>query len=249
MAIRVTVYGENSHEHQENHPIKNIYPNGMHEAIADAIREQLGDAVEVRTVVLQDPQHGLTDEVLAQTDVLTWWGHMAHDAVEDAVVDRIHARVLAGMGIMCLHSAHYSKIFRKLMGTSCSLCWRDGDSETVWTVAPGHPITEGVPVVFGIPEHEMYGEYFDIPAPDELIFISNFAGGEIFRSGCTWRRGYGKVFYFSPGHESNPIYHQPEIKKIIGNAVKWLAPTMPSPTYALGAPGAKLGWWKNGKHE
>ncbi len=249
MAIRVTVYGENSHEKQENHPISGIYPNGMHEAIADGIREQLGDAVTVRTVVLQDPEHGLTDEVLANTDVLTWWGHMAHGEVEDAVVDRIHARVLGGMGILCLHSAHYSKIFRKLMGTSCSLCWRDGDSEAVWNVAPGHPITEGVPMVFQIPEHEMYGEFFDIPPPDELIFISNFSGGEIFRSGCTWRRGYGKVFYFSPGHESNPIYHQPEIKRIIANSVKWLAPTMPSTPYAPGAPYAKPGWWKNGGHE
>ncbi|RYE59961.1 MAG: trehalose utilization protein ThuA, partial [Oxalobacteraceae bacterium] len=170
MAIRVTVFGENTHEHQENHPIQNIYPDGMHNAIASAIKEHLGDDAEVRTVVLQDPEHGLTEEVLANTDVLTWWGHTAHDKVEDAIVDRVHARVLAGMGILVLHSAHYSKIFRKLMGTSCSLRWRDGDVETVWTVAPGHPITEGVPAVFQIPEHEMYGEFFNIPPPDELIF-------------------------------------------------------------------------------
>ncbi len=245
MAIRVTVYGENSHEQQENHPIKGIYPDGMHEAIASAIREQLGAAVEVRTVVLQDPEHGLTDEVLANTDVLTWWGHMAHDKVEDAVVNRVHARVLSGMGILVLHSGHFSKIFKKLMGTSCSLCWRDGDTENVWTVAPGHPIAAEVPAVFQIPEHEMYGEFFDIPAPEELIFISSFGGGEVFRSGCTWRRGHGKVFYFSPGHESNPIYHQAEIKKIIANGIQWLAPTPPATPYKPGAPNAPMGWFKN----
>ena len=244
MAIRVTVWSENHHEQVPTHPINTIYPTGLHNAVANGLREMLGTAATVRTATLQEPEHGLTDAVLAETDVLTWWGHGAHHLVEDEIVHRVYKRVLAGMGLLVMHSGHFSKIFQKLMGTSCGLRWRDGDRETVWTVAPGHPITEGVPAAFVIPEHEMYGEYFDIPQPDELIFISHFAGGEVFRSGCTFRRGYGKVFYFSPGHESNPVYHQPEIKRVLANGVRWAAPAMPSTPYVGGAPQSPLGWYE-----
>ena len=74
-------------------------------------------------------------------------------------------------------------------------------------------------------EHEeTYGEHFEIPQPDELIFISWFEGGEVFRSGCTFTRGKGHIFYFQPGHETFPIYHQPDIQKVITNAVRWAAP-------------------------
>jgi trehalose utilization protein len=167
----------------------------------------------------------LTDEVLASTDVLTWWGHMAHGEVSDAVVEKVHQRVLGGMGLIVLHSGHYSKIFRRLMGTNCSLIWREiGEHERVWVTAPGHPIVEGLGPYFEIPHTEMYGEFFDIPQPDELVFISWYQGGEVFRSGCCFYRGRGKVFYFSPGHESLPIYHQKEVLHVIGNAVRWAAP-------------------------
>ena len=145
--------------------------------------------------------------------------------VDDAVVDRVHQRVLGGMGLLALHSAHFSKIFRRLMGTTCSLAWRNsGDTELVWTVNPSHPITAGVPQPIVIDEQEMYGEFFDIPAPDELIFLSTFSGGEVFRSGCCWRRGKGKVFYFSPGDQEYPIYHHPDIKRVLANAVLWANP-------------------------
>jgi trehalose utilization protein len=222
--IRVTVWGENLHE-RRNETVGRIYPDGMHETIARAIREHLGDGASVRTATLEQPQHGLTEEVLHQTDVLTWWGHLAHEQVADEIVDRVQERALAGMGLVVLHSGHYSKIFRRMMGTSCKLRWREADDrEVVWTVNLGHPITEGVPEVFTIPRQEMYGEYFDIPQPDELVFVSSFSGGEVFRSGCCFTRGAGRIFYFSPGHETYPIYHQPQIQRVIANAVGWAHP-------------------------
>jgi len=219
--IRVTVWGENVHERRDE-PVRQIYGEGMHEVIAAGLRERLGADAVVRTATLDQPEHGLTDEVLAATDVMTWWGHTAHDQVSDEIVAKVHQRVLAGMGLLVLHAGHYSKIFKRLMGTSCSLRWREaGEREIVWTVNPGHPIAAGVPAPFIVPKQEMYGEYFDIPQPDELVFISSFTGGEVFRSGCTFTRGWGKVFYFSPGHETYPVYFQPEIQQVIANGVRW----------------------------
>jgi trehalose utilization protein len=225
--IRVTVWGENFHEHSERDRagMAERYPEGMHGAIAAGLRNLLGDQVQVRTATLDQPEHGLTDEVLAGTDVLTWWGHARHAQVDDAVVAKVYERVLGGMGLLALHSAHFSKIFIKLMGTSCSLSWRNSaDTELVWNVAPEHPITRGVPQPIVIEEQEMYGEFFDIPAPDEQVFLSTFSGGEVFRSGCTWRRGKGRVFYFSPGDQEYPVYHHPDIQRVLANAVLWAKP-------------------------
>lgn len=201
------------------------YPRGMHGAVADGLSALLGDTVSVRTATRDQPEHGLSAEVLNQTDVLTWWGHARHDEIDDQVVDRVHDRVLGGMGLLALHSAHFAKIFRRLMGTTCSLRWRNsGDTELVWTTAPDHPITDGVPHPIRIEAHEMYGEFFDIPAPDEQVFLSTFSGGEVFRSGCVWHRGRGKVFYFSPGDQEYPIYHHPDVQRVLANAVRWAAP-------------------------
>ena len=224
--IRVTIWNENVHEKRDEH-VKRIYPDGMHGAIADGLRRELGktgDSASIRFATLEEPEHGLSDQVLAETDVLTWWGHDSHDKVADEVVDRVHARVLNGMGLVVLHSGHYSKIFRRLMGTSCTLRWRSdegGEREVIWTVNPGHPIAAGVPQPIVIPHQEMYGEFFDIPPPDELVFISSFEGGEVFRSGCCYHRGAGRVAYFSPGDQVFPVYHQPEVQRVIANCVKW----------------------------
>ena len=222
---RITVWNEHVHERRDA-SVARLYPSGMHGAIAGGIRRELAEAAEVRTATLDEPEHGLSAEVLAKTDVLTWWGHAAHDQVADAVVERIHARVLEGMGIVILHSGHYSKIFKRLMGTSCALRWRSdpgGERELVWTVNPGHPIAAGVPHPIVIPHQEMYGEYFDIPPPEALVFISSFAGGEVFRSGCCYTRGAGRLFYFGPGDQEFPVYHQPEVQRVIANAVVWCA--------------------------
>ncbi|MGD6741610.1 ThuA domain-containing protein [Streptomyces sp. BH106] len=229
--IRVTVWGENRHEQIEEHVAK-IYPDGMHATIADGIRENLGDDCTVRTATLDEPEHGLTEEVLAATDVLTWWGHAAHGDVSDAVVERVHRHVLSGMGLIVLHSGHWSKIFTKLMGTSCTLRWRsEHDRELIWTVDPTHPIAQGVPHPIEIPEDEMYGEFFDIPAPDELVFVSSFSGGEVFRSGCTFRRGHGKIFYFRPGDQDFPTYHHKHVRKVIANGVQWARTDRPERAY------------------
>jgi trehalose utilization protein len=225
--IHVTVWGENHHERLERdrEAMAERYPQGMHGAIATGLTELLGERVVVRTATQDQPEHGLTEDVLESTDVLTWWGHATHAGVDDAVVARVQQRVLGGMGLLVLHSGHFSKIFTRLMGTTCSLAWRNSqDTELVWNVSPWHPISQGVPQPIVIEQQEMYGEYFDIPAPDELIFLSTFSGGEVFRSGCCWRRGKGKVFYFSPGDQEYPVYHHPDIKRVLANAVLWARP-------------------------
>jgi len=221
--IRVTVWNEFRHE--KSHPlVMPIYPHGIHEAIASHLRTQRDMAVHCAT--LDEPFHGLTDEVLANTDVLIWWGHMAHKEVSDDIARKVRDRVLAGMGLIALHSAHMSKPFLMLMGTSGALKYReDGKKEILWVCKPGHPITRGITDHFVLKEEEMYGEHFDIPEPDELIFISWFEGGEVFRSGCTWQRGAGKIFYFRPGHETFPTYHDPNVQTVISNAVRWAAPS------------------------
>jgi trehalose utilization protein len=224
MPINVLVWGENRHEQLEEE-VRARYPDGMHGAIAAGLAEHLGDRARIRTAVLDDPGQGLTEETLDGVDVLTWWGHMAHDDVADEAVERVRRRVLGGMGLLVLHSGHYSKVFRALMGTTCTLNWRDaGERELVWTVAPGHPIADGVPHPIVIPEHETYGEPFGVPEPDELVFISSFGGGEAFRSGCCYRRGLGRIFYFSPGDQKYPVYHHPDVRRVLANAVLWAAP-------------------------
>ena len=221
--IKVTVWNEYRHE-KKNPEIAKLYPQGMHGAIAKYLREQPN--LEVRTATLDEPEHGLPVKVLEDTDVLTWWGHVAHNEVRDKVVERIHEHVLEGMGLIVLHSGHFSKIFKKLMGTGCDLKWREvGEKERLWVVQPGHPIVEGIGEHIELEHTEMYGEHFDIPQPDNLILVSWFPGGEVFRSGCCFYRGKGKIFYFRPGHETFPIYYQKDILRVIYNAVRWAAKT------------------------
>ena len=225
----VTVWNEFVHE-RESDVVRKVYPDGIHTTIAAALDAR---GFETRTATLAEPDHGLSEAVLDETDVLTWWGHAVHDAVADHVVDRVHERVLDGMGLVVLHSGHYSKIFQRLMGTSCSLKWREAaERERLWVVEPGHPIAAGLDECITLPETEMYGERFDIPQPDTLVFTSWFEGGEVFRSGCCYRRGSGKVFYFRPGHETYPIYYDERVQRILANACRWAAPLDgPDPSY------------------
>ncbi|NOU65852.1 trehalose utilization protein ThuA [Paenibacillus sp. LMG 31461] len=219
--MKVTIWNEGRHE-QINEIVANLYPRGIHGAIAEGLSEH---GINARAATLDEPEHGLTQAVLDDTDVLIWWGHMAHNEVQDEIVNRVQQRVLAGMGLIVLHSGHFSKIFKRLMGTTCDLLWRvANEKERLWVVNPGHPIAQGLPRYFELEKEEMYGEYFDIPEPDELIFLSWFQGGEVFRSGCTFRRGLGKIFYFRPGHETFPTYYQPAIRQVIANSVRWAAP-------------------------
>jgi trehalose utilization protein len=238
--MRVTVWGENVHERQEPE-VRERYPDGLHGAIAAGLRER---GAEVRTATLDEPGHGLGQDVLDATDVLTWWGHVAHDDVDDAVVDRVQEAVLGGMGLLVLHSAHYAKIFKRLLGTPCDLRWRNvGERELVWTVDPAHPIVAGVPNPIVIDAQETYSEPFAIPAPDELVFISSFAGGEVFRGGCTFTRGLGRIFYFSPGDQDYPVYHHPDVQRVLANAVGWAMPRGPRRPQA-GSPESPRGWFE-----
>ena len=223
-SLRVTVWNEYRHEQKPTHPASKIYPEGIHSAIAQGLHEYPG--ITARTATLDEPEHGLSDAVLERTDVLIWWGHGAHDEVRDEIVAKVQARVLDGMGLVVLHSAHFSKIFKRLMGTSCELKWREGDDhERIWVVEPGHPIADGLGECLEIGPEEMYGERFDIPAPETLVFLSWFSGGELFRSGCCYTRGRGKIFYFRPGHESYPTYFNPDVRRVIANAARWVAPS------------------------
>jgi len=220
--IRVTVWNEFRHEKSQD-VVRSIYPKGMHVTIGEALKA--GPDVSVRYATLDEPEHGLTQDVVDATDVLIWWGHCAHDEVDDRIVKRVQKRVLEGMGLIVLHSGHFSKIFKAMLGTNCSLKWREaGEKERLWNIEPGHPITEGIGEYIELPNTEMYGERFDIPTPDKLIFVSWFAGGEVFRSGCCWERGHGRIFYFRPGHESYPIFHNAEVQRVIANAVRWARP-------------------------
>jgi trehalose utilization protein len=242
--IRVTVWNEHLVERDE--PGAGLaYPDGIHGALAEGIRDRLGDGVAVRTATLGEPADGLGQDVLDTTDVLVWWGHMAHDRVADDTVARAKARVLAGMGLVVLHSAHLSKLFVSLMGTSCTLRWREGeDRELVWTVDPSHPVARGVPHPLELERQEMYGEYFDIPAPDELVFVSSFSGGEVFRSGCCFRRGAGRIFYFSPGHETYPVYLSEPVRRVVANAVVWAHNPAPADLVLDQATESPTGWFR-----
>ena len=220
--IRVTIWNEFVHERRDA-AVAAIYPKGIHGLLAEVLGQN--DDFIIRTATLDEPEQGVSQAILDETDVLLWWGHAAHDQVLDETVTRVQQRVLAGMGLIVLHSGHWSKLFKRLMGTSCALCWREaGERERVWVVNPGHPIAAGLGDCIEIEQSEMYGEPFGIPTPDELIFVSWFQGGEVFRSGATWTRGSGRIFYFSPGHEVYPIYHHPEVQRVIANGIRWARP-------------------------
>ena len=216
--INITIWNEFRHE-KNNEGIKAIYPEGMHKAIGKGIQ---APDFNIRYATLDEPEHGLTQEVVNSTDVMFWWGHLAHGEVSDAIVERVHKRVLEGMGLIVLHSGHFSKIFRKCMGTNCSLEWREAsEKERIWTIEPSHPIAAGLPAHFELPHTEMYGERFDVPQDGENIFITWYEGGNVFRSGLAYKRGHGKVFYFAPGHETFPIFYDKNIVKVLSNAARW----------------------------
>lgn len=219
MKINTVVWGENVHEHS-NDAVAKLYPSGMHSCIADALNSDPG--ISASTAVLQDAEHGLTEARLSDTDVLIWWGHAAHGEVDDVVVKRVVENVWSGMGLIVLHSAHFAKVFKSLLGTACGLTWREaGERERIWVTSQNHPIAKGLPEYFELENEEMYGEPFSVPEPLETVFISWFQGGEVFRSGLTYKRGAGNIFYFRPGHETYPTFHDENVQLVLKNAVHW----------------------------
>ena len=219
--INVTVWNEYRHE-LKSEEVSSVYPEGIHGQIASFLNAD--GNFTATTATLDEPEHGLTEEVLEKTDVLMWWGHIAHGEVSDEVVERVYNHVMKGMGLIVLHSGHHSKVFKRLMGTTCNLKWREGDRERLWCANPTHPIAKGLPEYIELENEEMYGEHFDIPRPDDIVYLGWFKGGEVFRSVSTFSRGYGKVVYIQPGHETNPTYHNEDIQRLIKNSVKWAAP-------------------------
>lgn len=242
--MHLTVWNE-YHQERSDPRIGAVYPDGIHTAVAAGLAEQFGNAATITTATLDQPEHGLTEEVLAGTDVLFWWAHLRHDRVADEVVERVRRHVLAGMGLVLLHSAINAKIAEALLGTSCRMnCWRHGDRELIWTVDPGHEIAAGLPNPIELPAGEMYGEPLDVPVPDELIFITGYQGGEVLRSGCGWRRGRGRVFFFAAGHEEYPIYDHPDLRRALGNIARWAAPATPHRVTDARVPNVPEGWWR-----
>lgn len=219
--LRVTIFNEFLHE-VEHDVVRSIYPDGIHMTLKRALEQRLGAVVQ--TATLREPDNGLPQNVVDETDVMLWWGHKAHGDVLDETAARVKRAVLDGMGLVVLHSGHLSKPFVGLMGTHGSLAWREADEkERLWNLQPSHPILRGTGRYFELPQEEMYGERFDVPDPDELLMISWFQGGEVFRSLMTWRRGNGRVVYFRPGHETFPTYHNDNVQRIIANAAVYAA--------------------------
>jgi len=227
--IRVTVWNEYEHE-RNSEEIAKIYPQGIHTAIAEGLREY--PEFEVRTATMNMPEFGLDEKTLSETDVLIWWAHLKHAMIPDEIAERVQKRVLDGMGFIVLHSAHLCKPFVRLMGTVCRSKWRENDEkERIWVIEPGHPIARNLPEYIELEKEETYGERFEIPTPDEVVFVSWFSGGEVFRSGCCFRRGLGKIFYFRPGHEAYPTFYRSDIRQILANAADWAKPSHgPRPT-------------------
>lgn len=219
--IRVTIWNEFEEERMYEE-VKKIYPDGIHACLSEFLSQN--EDMQVRCVTLQSEEQGLTDEILENTDVLLWWGHQSHDKVTDENAERVKRYVLNGMGFIPLHAAHYSKPLKLLLGTSMTLRWKHGEKEKLICINPSHPIAEGITEPVFLEEEEMYGEYFDIPKPDDIVFLGWFSNQEVFRSGCVFLRGNGKIFYFQPGHEEYPTYYNPQIQKIITNAVRWAVP-------------------------
>ncbi|MBO5898402.1 MAG: ThuA domain-containing protein [Clostridia bacterium] len=220
--IRVTVWNEFRHEKTQEEA-KKLYPNGLHAVIGEYLGKQ--DDIEVTLAALDDPEQGLSEDVLNNTDVLVWWGHMAHAEVDDALVARICKRVFLGqMGLVVLHSGHHSKLFRSVIGTTGHLSWGREQKEIVWNINPTHPIAAGIPDHFLIESEELYAEPFYIAEPDETIFTSWFEDGFILRSGVVFKRAAGKIFYFQPGHETCPSYHNEYVLRVILNGVRYVKP-------------------------
>lgn len=230
--MRVHVWAEDRPLPEAEAAMRRIYPNGIQGQIASFLRAEGG--FEVTAATMQDPGQGLSPAVMDGVEVLVFWSHKHWRELDSQRVDELQNRVLDGMGLVLLHSAHASLLFARLMGTRTQcLRWREADErQRVWITAPAHPIAQGLGgEYFEIPADETYGEYFEIPQPETQVFLTQAAGGELLRSGCCWSRGRGRIFYFSAGHETYPVYHQPEVQRVICNAVRWAGQGTPLPAW------------------
>lgn len=211
---------------------KEIYPNDINGAIAEGLKASpLMKDWDVVIAGIDDPDQRISDELLKKTDVLIWWGHKKHGDVKDALVDKIEKRVKEeGMGFIALHSAHFAKPNKRIMGTPCTFAAYVCDNkENVVSVAmPNHPICKGVAKTFTVANDERYSDPYAVPTPDAVpltaIQVRNDGTKEEAKMGFCWTVGKARMFYLQMGHETNPIYFDPEIRKVMANAVLWAAP-------------------------
>lgn len=220
--MNVLIWAEDKPLEEHKEGMKKIYPNGIEKRLADIL--MVNEDMKIKTATMQDEDQGFSPEVLEQTDVLILWSHKHWRELEDIHVDEVCNRVKEGMGLVVLHSGHASKIFSELLGTRTQqLHWRENDErQRYYIVSPLHPIVAGIEEeYFDIPMDETYWEYFNIPQPEEQILLTSSEEGEVFRSGCIWKRGKGTIFYFQAGHETYPVYYQKEVMVIITNAVRY----------------------------
>ncbi len=202
---------------------KATYPDDVDGALGQYLGRM--EDLRIARARLDDPNAGLSDAELDATDVVVWWGHLRHDDLpadrSRAIVDRVKA---AKIGFVALHASCGSRPFRGLMGTTCEPGgWRDdGRPERIEFKAPDHPIARGVEP-FTIPQSAMFAEPFEVPAPESVVFVSNWGPGETFRSGLTWTVGKGRVAYLRPGHDALPVFFHPSVRKVIANAARWAA--------------------------
>jgi trehalose utilization protein len=206
---------------------KSVYPNDINGAVAEGLKDLSG--WEVVKAGLSDPDQGLPDKLLQRADVLIWWGHQKHGDVKDELVDKIVKRVKEdGMGFIALHSSHFAKPNKKLMGTACS--WKayvlDSTTLKITVKSPDHPIAKGIKD-FTIDHSERYSDPYAVPTPKAVVFEGTASlkkgGTDTSQIGLTWEIGKGKVFYFQAGHETNPVFMDPNVRQIMSNAVQWAA--------------------------
>lgn len=222
--MNITIFNE-YHPNEHTGKAEKNYPGGIHIALKSIFESQEYDVV---TATQEQACNGLTDEILDNTDVLLWWSKNWDNELLNSVADKVVSRIREGMGAVFLHSAKNSKPFLRLTGTTSAtapVSWKEpGESERLFVVSPAHPIAEGIPSGYVIPNEEPYCEYFDIPKPDDIVFLGGFGNGMCIRAGVTFTRGAGKIFFFQPGHDSFPVYNDKVIRRIILNAVNWAKP-------------------------
>lgn len=223
---------------------KHVYPDDINGAIAEGLKCLQG--WEVIKAGIDDPDQGLSDERLNGCDVLIWWGHKRHKLVKDELVEKIVRRVKeGGMGFISLHSAHFAKPNIALMSESETsketldkvkpqgrvAAWStykgDSVSLTITVKTPSHPIAKGIRE-FTVSHSERYSDPYAVPMPQTVVFEGDakLKDGSIDHSqvGLCWQIGKGKMFYLQAGHETNPVFMDANIRRIIANAVRWAAP-------------------------
>jgi trehalose utilization protein len=202
---------------------RDVYPTGISGALADHLNQH--KEFEAKTAKLDDPDAGVGEAALAETDVLVWFGHKKHGAVPDDAVERVVKHIRErGMGFVGLHSTHFAKPLKKALNdTGAWSSYKNfGQPEQMWVVLPKHPIAKGLKD-FTIPKEEIYTEPFEVPEPEAVIVEGTWPSGHRNRECMVWTLDKGRFVYIRAGHEDYPIYFMPEMQTLVRNGVLWAA--------------------------